>query len=102
MLLAYFVPAVFGFLVGGVVGFGLVFVMPWTFRTTGMQVIGGGIIGGVFGAVIGSISGSLNAAGDDGAHRPLVAFVTGAIGGALAASKLEVLWIMLRAVGMPY
>jgi H+/Cl- antiporter ClcA len=101
MLVAYFVPAVFGFLVGLVVGFGLVFVMPGTFRSMDMQLLGGAIIGGVFGAVIGSISGSLNAHSDDGTHKALVAFLTGAIGGALAATRMEALWVMMRFCRIP-
>jgi len=101
MLVAYFIPSVFGFVVGLVVGFGLVFVMPTTFRSMDMQLLGGAIIGGVFGAVIGSISGSLNAHSDDGTHKALAAFVTGAVGGALAATRMEALWVMLRFFRIP-
>ena len=101
MLVAYFIPSAFGFLVGLVVGFGLVFVFPTSFRSMDVQLLGGAIIGGVFGAVIGSISGSLNAHSDDGAHRALAAFVTGAIGGALAATRMEALWVMMRFCRIP-
>lgn len=96
MLFAYFIPALFGLLIGGTVGFALVFVMPGTFRSLDMQVIGGAVIGGIFGAVIGSISGNPNAHSDQGSHRAVAAFITGAIGGVLAASKMKALWVILE------
>jgi hypothetical protein len=96
-MLTYGIPAMFGFIVGAVVGFTLQWMMPATLSTMLSQSLAGIVVGGVFGGAIGSISGELNAsAGTTGTHRVLVAIAFGALGGFLGATKLELVWVFFR------
>src|SRR5262245_21466329 len=95
----YFLPAVFGFATGIGCGFFLVYLLDNTFKSLASQIIAGIIVGGISGWIIGSVSGEANASTDAGSHRILVAVIFGAIGGALGATKLDVLWQSFRSMG---
>lgn len=99
MFLRFFVPALFGFICGTVVGFFLVYVLD--IKAPMSQAIGGAIVGLVFGGVIGSISGEINATGESGANRVVVAGFFGIIGGMLGATKFLWLWMLFHRFHWP-
>jgi hypothetical protein len=100
-MLKYLVPMIFGFIVGCVTGYFTMGYMRLLESSTG-QIIGGIFIGGIFGALIGSISGEVNASQDQGGHRLLLACLFGGFGGFMGATKMEYLWITLKALHLPH
>jgi hypothetical protein len=97
----YLLPTIFGFTSGALAGFVLVYLFENAFSTLTGQIIAGIIVGAIFGGLIGSISGDLNASGDAGTHRMLVAAFFGAIGGVVGATKLAVIWGILKYFRIP-